>query len=37
VSDPLIDNEDDAATPLTPEEREGLIATHGEDRQGAAP
>jgi Fic-DOC domain mobile mystery protein B len=28
VSDPLIDANDDAATPLTPEEREALIPTH---------
>ena len=28
MSDPLFDAEDDAATPLTPEEREGLIPTY---------
>jgi fido (protein-threonine AMPylation protein) len=28
VSDPLFDDEDEAATPLTPEEREGLIPTY---------
>jgi Fic-DOC domain mobile mystery protein B len=28
VSDPLIDAEDDASTPLTPEERRALIPTH---------
>ncbi|TCQ02674.1 Fic-DOC domain mobile mystery protein B [Rhizobium sp. PP-F2F-G36] len=28
MSDPLFDEEDDAATPLTPEEREGLIPTY---------
>lgn len=28
MSDPLFDDEDDAATPLTPEEREGLIPTY---------
>lgn len=28
MSDPLFDNEDDAATPLEPEEREGLIPSY---------
>ena len=28
MSDPLFESEDDAATPLTPEEREGLIPTY---------
>lgn len=28
VSDPLLDPQDDAATPLTPDERNGLLLAH---------